>query len=370
MKKKILQSFSASMAGATGYLIGSTVLKGSRYCYEFARSVQKMTPNVEVKLESDGVYGIRKLDEKPFKVLQLTDMHIGGGYLSRHEDEQALNILYRLIEMVKPDCIVITGDMVCSRAHITWSRNNLNSMRILVELLENIGIPYGVTFGNHDAEPKASHTKREIAEFLCKQRHCLMVKYEQNREISGFSNYPIKLRNTDGSLNSVLYMIDSNEYLRSDKKRGYDYIHEDQVEWYAAEVKRFEQEEGHLVPSFLFFHIPIREYREAWEAATGAKPEAVYYYGNRDEEISCSHEPSQLFDTVLALKSTKGIFCGHDHLNDFSVEYKGVRFTYGQSIDCVLYAKNLSEHKGGTELRISRNGTFTVKARKHRRRIE
>ena len=44
-----------------------------------------------------------------------------------------------------------------------------------------------------------------------------------------------------------------------------------------------------------------------------------------------------MFETILELGSTKGVFVGHDHLNYFSVEYKGVRLTYGMSIDYLAY---------------------------------
>ncbi len=123
------------------------------------------------------------------------------------------------------------------------------------------------------------------------------------------------------------------------------------------------------MPSFVFIHIPLQEYEQAWECVTEAGKDAVYYYGSRNEAVSCSRHESKLFDKILELGSTKGIFCGHDHLNDFSVEYKGIRLTYGQGIDCLLYAKNLAEHKGGTELRINPDGSFFVMGKKHRRKV-
>lgn len=370
MNKKIVAgAFGASLAGTFLFFIGNIILKGSKFSYEYAKSVKKLDSKTEMKLEKDGVYSLRKLDSKPIKILQLTDMHIGGGYLSRHEDKQALTIMNRVIESTKPDCIILTGDLVCSRAHITWSRNNLNSIKIITTMLENIGIPYAVTFGNHDVEPKATHSKWELCEFLCKQEHCLMVQYDAAKNITGYSNYPIKLRNRDGSLNSVLYMIDSNEYLNENKKRGYDYIHDDQVDWYAKEVKRIEEEEGRNIPSFIYTHIPLKEYAQAWDDVLCMNTNVRYYYGSGDEKVSCSKYESKLFNTVVNLGSTKGIFCGHDHLNDFSIEYKGVRLTYGQSIDCLLYAKNLAEHKGGTELKIYKDDTFSIKGRKYRRKI-
>lgn len=343
-----------------------TIKNGSRFLDSYVEKAEEISVNSKMVLDSDGYYSIVKDDNKPFKVLQLTDLHIGGGYLSRHEDMQALGIVSRLIKSTRPDVIVITGDLACPRAHITLSRNNMNSFRIITDMLENIGIPYAITFGNHDATEKSTHTRREIWEFLLTREHCLMTKNEDNDRITGFSNYYVKLRNKDRSINSLLIMLDSNEYIISNKKRMYDYIHDDQVRWYEEITRKVNKREGKMVPSHLFFHIPIKEYNDAWKAAVNAQSSSVFYYGSKDEKISPSKVDSRLFEKVLELGCTKGMFCGHDHLNDFSVEYRGVRFTYGQAIDCLLYAKNLSEHKGATLLKIDSDGNFSIKGKKHR----
>lgn len=46
----------------------------------------------------------------------------------------------------------------------------------------------------------------------------------------------------------------------------------------------------------------------------------------------------------------KWMFCGHDHLNNLSVVYKGIRMTYGMSIDYLGYKGILKRHtqRGGT----------------------
>ena len=31
------------------------------------------------------------------------------------------------------------------------------------------------------------------------------------------------------------------------------------------------------------------------------------------------------------------VFCGHDHYNNFSIDYKGIRLTYGMSVDYLAY---------------------------------
>ena len=55
---------------------------------------------------------------------------------------------------------------------------------------------------------------------------------------------------------------------------------------------------------------PFRKYLKTEKAAVGSK-----------------------YDTALELGSTTGFFCGHDHYNNASIEYKGIRLTYGMSID-------------------------------------
>ena len=163
----------------------------------------------------------------------------------------------------------------------------------------------------------------------------LLYPYVQP-DITGRSNQLIELRNADGTINQALFLIDSNAYT-GDGLNKYDFIHDDQVEWYKEQVLREEKEEGHVVPSMIFFHIPLQEYKEAYKLYESGSDEVKYYFGSNDEEmmdkVCCSEYPSKLFDTAKELGSTTGFFCGHDHYNNMSLEYKGMRLTYGMSID-------------------------------------
>ena len=121
----------------------------------------------------------------------------------------------------------------------------------------------------------------------------------------------------------------------------YDYIHDDQVDWYAGEVERMNSEAGHTVNSMVFFHIPLQEYKTATELYLDGSDAVKYYFGENpgdhggitNELVCCSDFPSKLFDTAVELGSTTAMFCGHDHYNNASIEYKGIRLTYGMSID-------------------------------------
>lgn len=156
----------------------------------------------------------------------------------------------------------------------------------------------------------------------------------------GRNNQLIKIKNSDGSLNTGLFLIDSNAYTE-EGINVYDYIHDDEVDWYADEVKRMNSEEGRSVHSFVFFHVPLQEYKTVTELYLEGSDEVKYFFGENpgdhggitNDLVCCATYPSKMFDTARSLGSTTGFFCGHDHYNNASLEYKGIRLTYGMSID-------------------------------------
>lgn len=117
----------------------------------------------------------------------------------------------------------------------------------------------------------------------------------------------------------------------------YDYIRDEQVEWYAQQVERLNEEAGRTVPSLCFFHIPLQEFAEASELYQKGDPAVMYFSGQNEEEVNCSDYPSKRFDRAVQLGSTQGFFCGHDHVNNLSVAYKGIRLHYNMSIDYLVY---------------------------------
>ena len=110
--------------------LSNILYSGSDFLNPYIEKVDKIESNNRIEMDDDGYYSVIKGDDTPFKVMQITDLHIGGGYLSRHEDLKALSMVKSAINRVKPDIVVITGDLACSKAHLSFSRNNLNSFRI------------------------------------------------------------------------------------------------------------------------------------------------------------------------------------------------------------------------------------------------
>ena len=322
----------------------SIMQRDTWYTQSYINSVPVVEHNTH-KIEYDdetGIYTITKTTDD-FKILHLTDIHIGGSLYSYNKDLKALKACYAEIEHTHPDLVVVTGDMCFPMGIMSLSLNNTAPVEQFAAFMRNVGIPWAFTYGNHDTERMSTANKSELDEVYkslsYKTSGTLLYPYVQP-DIMGRNNQLIEIRNADGSLNTGLFMIDSNAYT-GEGINVYDYIHDDQVDWYADEVERMKAEAGHTVNSLVFFHIPLQEYKTATELYLQDSDEVKYFYGENpgdhggitNDLVCCSDYPSKMFDTALELGSTTGFFCGHDHYNNASIEYKGIRLTYGMSID-------------------------------------
>ena len=81
------------------------------------------------------------------------------------------------------------------------------------------------------------------------------------------------------------------------------------------------------------------------------------------DNVCCSDYPSSLFDRMVELGSTKAVFCGHDHYNNMSLEYKGIRLTYGMSIDYLAMPgiEDDTEQRGAELITLHRNGSWDLR---------
>ena len=289
--------------------------------------------------EESGVFTVTNDDDSDFRILQLTDIHLGGSLISYDKDLKALQACERLIEHTRPDLVIVTGDLCYPIGIQSFSFNNDAPIQQFAAFMRNTGVPWAFTYGNHDTESVAlvdeSGLNERFKSLSWKTSKNLLYPYVQP-EITGRNNQLIDLRNADGSLNQALFLIDSNAYTGEGLNK-YDYVHDDQVAWYREQVLRLNAEAGRTVSSLCFLHIPLQEYKTAWELYLAGSDEVRYFFGSNDEKgeakVYCSDYPSTIFQTAGELGSTTAFFCGHDHYNNLSLEYRGIRLTYGMSID-------------------------------------
>ena len=330
-------------------------------------------PNVyesESKIAYDEHSGIYTITKGPgdFKVLQLTDIHLGGGVLSYDKDLKALKACYALLQATQPDLVVVTGDLSYPVGLSSFSFNNTAPVQQFATFMRFMGVPWAFTYGNHDTESYAATSKTSLNELYkslsYKTSKTLLYPYVQP-DIWGRNNQLIGIRNPDGTLNQGLFLIDSNAYTGEGLNK-YDYIHDDQVEWYKEQVLRMNEEAGRTVPSLVFFHIPLQQYKTAYELYEQGSSEVTWYFGSNDEKskkkVCCSEYPSSLFDVAREMGSTTGFFCGHDHYNNMSLEYQGLRLTYGMSIDYLVepgIARD-TKQRGATLIILHEDGTEDI----------
>ena len=340
---------------------------------------------LELDNYADGCWNIYTDNE--LKVLQLTDVHLGGGWMSVGKDAKALNAVGAMITAEKPDLVIVTGDLAYPIFMQAGTINNKTGARLFASLMESLGVYWTLTFGNHDVEFNSIYSKEELIEFYSQYPHCLLQNGPE--DIDGAGNQVINIVNSDNVITRSFILIDSNAYTEDHIPviRGqYDNIHDNQIEWYKKTVAELNEKneavfatlepekatryaaEYPVVNTSLFFHIPLYEYSVAWnelaENDFNATENAKLVYGTQGEAVCCPYEDENMFETVLEAGSTDSMFCGHDHVNTYSVEYKGVRLTYGMSIDYLAYIGISKEgaQRGCTVITYSPDGSFDCKA--------
>ncbi len=302
--------------------------------------------------------------DRDFRVMQLTDVHLGGGFLSRKEDKMTINAIATMVTEEKPDLIIVTGDVSFAVPYISGTINNAIAHRMFMRLMERLGVSWTIVFGNHDSEAYNYYNRATVSKMYDDEalEHCLFIP---DGDLSGEGNHVINVKNSAGLITQSFYMIDTHSYTDKDPlgiKWDYDYVKEDQIEWYAGKVdakratnaalyetlsdeQKKEYADLREPKSLMFMHIPLREVKAAYdESIANGKQDTENvqwkegFDGETDEVVYCSRTDEQLFETVLEKGSTKGLFYGHDHLNNFVLDYKGVKLSYGYSIDYLAYS--------------------------------
>ena len=305
----------------------------------------------KIKQIDDETFTIIIEKDRDFKILQLTDLHLGFGFLSKGKDKLALHAVKKIIEASKPDLIVLTGDSIFPFFPKAGTLNNRRQARKLMDFLDGFAIPYTLVFGNHDCEIGSTCNKEALAEVYKQGRYCIFS--EGRKKLTGVGNFLIELVDEYGKVLLPLVMLDSNMYGEGGWFfSGFDCIREDQVDWCMECLDTLKQENPGI-EAMAFFHMPLREFKEAYEKMKLGDKSVIYRHGSiaeKNDYFGISKYEGTFFDRAVENGVIKWMFCGHDHLNTLSLIYKGIQMTYGMSIDYLAYngiKKNYTQ-RGGT----------------------
>lgn len=323
-------------------------------------AIEKNEDYSVVRVEGTKYPTVQKLDDSDFKILTFTDTHLDLDY---GKGEATYEFMIRNINTFKPDLVVFVGDNVTSAY-------NRERAKQLGEFMEKCGVYWTFVLGNHEGDNIGSISRQKMCDIFASFDHCVAdssVKTTgDGTKVWGVGNHAVNILDKDGNITETLFLLDGgNEMTKQDiKKYGLensketdDYIKASQIKWYEETVKDIAGIAGHTVRSVVFDHIPLPEFKEAYNLITKDETEVIYesdagtdnclIEGLKLERVCCSGHNEGFFDKMLELGSTKLVVCGHDHLNSFLLKYSNIKLAYAQDSGYGSY-NLVSKHKGDT----------------------
>ncbi|KAI8360019.1 Metallo-dependent phosphatase-like protein [Mortierella sp. GBAus27b] len=312
---------------------------------------------------------LRFRQDGTFKIVQFADIHMATGPHACYNapvnmkctgDVNTQEMMDRVLDAEKPDLVVYTGDNVDG----VTSKDALSTILKYSRPVIDRHIPWAIVFGNHDEEGDLS--REEMMSSVQDLPYSLSQRGPPG--ISGTGNYHLsifrhKYWGQDGQFDQdeyqtdmdmdmdesvteeqdndlvrekslfTLYFLDSGAYSFNIRYPGWAWIMEDQVEWFRqtsrAITSRYRQSQ---IPNALaFFHIPIPEYSQVEEGTM---------VGDKNEGVSSPSYNSGMFEAFFESKDVRATTVGHDHINDYCLDHRGINLCYGGGLGYGSYGNS------------------------------
>lgn len=257
-----------------------------------------------------GAQELRFRADSTFRIVQFTDIHYKAGAAP---SKKSVSMMQATLDDVKPDLVVFTGDVVVSApTKQGWDE--------VLDIVIARKIPYLVTLGNHDDEKEMK--RAEVAAYVVGKPY-LLNKTAEISGVDGYLNGAVAIKGRSGANAALLYAMDSQAYSKTKRVDGYGWFSHNQVDWYRKVSASFKQNRKDTLPALAFFHIPLPEYKIAFDNIRN-KRQGVRY------ENECSPQLNTgMYTAMLESGDVLGMFVGHDHVNDYLVDYNGIALAYG-----------------------------------------
>ncbi|GMM38357.1 phosphoprotein phosphatase [Saccharomycopsis crataegensis] len=274
----------------------------NKHLLNSAKTIKK--PNL--KINSNG----------EFKILQVADLHFSTGVGECRDpfpeesatdceaDPRTLKFLRKVLDIEKPDFVVLTGDQIFGETSPDALSSLLKSLALFIEYK----IPFATVLGNHDDE--STLTREQVMQITSNLPYSL--SQVGPKKVSGVGNYYLTVDGPKSSNPAMsLWFLDTHKYSPSPKTNpGYDWLKDNQLDWLEiehAELKPAISKYSHIHLSMAFFHIPIPEFRNF-------KGDNVV--GSAKEGVTASNYNTGV-RTVFSKIGVSVVSVGHDHCNDF-----------------------------------------------------
>ena len=258
-----------------------------------------------------------------FTVLQLTDIH----WNVTTDGNNSKNYINKVIEATeakvgKINLIEITGD--------SFMLSNMRYVKSFVEYFDSLDIPYAIIWGNHDQQGRYNPTW--LSNQFRNAKNAIYIEPDHD-DLYGRSNFVINLMNGSETKWQITNLDSGASYseLVTEFPRGYDYIREDQTDWWVKEHEKV----GHDVPNITYYHIPQQQNQMVYELVE-AGDTTIKNRFFKLEGFAEGKKESPFFDTAKN-NGLKGCFMGHAHAVDWTFDYEGVTVGLGVKTGKELY---------------------------------
>lgn len=303
----------------------------------------------------------RKLDFKngKFRIMQIADTQEIPAVST-----DTIKLICSALDREKPDLVVFTGDQIKGYSSFFMGEKGkksvVSTIKKLIRPLEERGIPFTMTFGNHDGEAALKNSEQfEI------YKDSPMFVYADSVSENDKGTFCLSI-----SDKFLVYLFDTHS--RADGG-GYSGINDEQINWYRTVRDSFESP----LPSLVFQHIPTPEFFDVIKRVNRFTKGCVRAYGNHKNEFyaldphnsglrdfmgespAAPYKNNGEIDAFLEKKEVLGVFAGHDHNNSFVANYKGIDLGYTQGSGFNVYGPG---YKRGVRIfDIDENGTYETK---------
>ena len=307
-----------------------------------------------------------------FTIMQITDTQEISTV-----NPDTIKLISRALDKVKPDLVVFTGDQIKGYSPTFKSNTYHKISRTIADLLrplEERGIPFCVTFGNHDCNCGISNAAQMPIYRTHKGFRGGNIKAEDDP-----GTFSLTIRDSSGKNNLfALYVIDSGG---KGETAAYAPVTPDRIQWLRTERERLQRKDGQYLPALVFQHIPLPEYYDALvRVEKGTKGAVEAFYSHSGEYYVLPQEASARGDFMLESPAAPdentgeldaltekgdvlGVYVGHDHINSFSIRHRGIILGYTQG--CGFHTYGAGGKRGVRVLTLNENDlssfdTYTV----------
>ena len=291
--------------------------------------------NLKVKLKCH--------EDGSFKVLQASDFqdNCSSGQVIKDGTMQRFNAM---VDAADPDLVVITGDNIWPRP-LEKEEDFIAYVDKMVGRLEADGIPWAITYGNHDNDMgdfdavrtdvrkmASAGDLRKLSPLRCHRRPLTEFSVSAtmfspiltNDETSiAFNVWAIDTGDYNQNLNTDgLYydyknpeLIEKGYYTSYDPGSKYDFVKYDQQLWYYTKSMIMENYNGAKIPGAMFAHVCLPEFEDV---DTHKDDPEVNFKGMNKEGFATGPVNSHMLDTMVQRGDMTGFYVGHDHINNSS----------------------------------------------------